>query len=65
MYMREYLAYGLHMHTRLRKVCVIGYQHVGKLTLLVVLTDGHFGQQPTGYAVHDFRQLTLSCERYE
>ena len=53
MYMREYLAYGFHMHARLWKIRVIGYPYGWKQTLLMVLAHGHFRQQPIGYAVPD------------
>ena len=59
MYMRDYLAYGFHMHARLGNVRVIGYQYGWKQTLLMILTHCHFRKQPIGYAVHDIPPVDI------
>ena len=47
------------MHARLWKIRVIGYQYGWKQTLLMVLTHGHFRQQPISYAVYDIPPIYI------
>ena len=47
------------MHACLRKIRIIGYQYGWKQTLLMVLTHGHFRQQPISYAVYDIPPIYI------
>ena len=62
--MREYLAYGFHMHARLWTIRVIGYQYGWKQTLLMVLNSGPGTRDAIIQLIADNANITLELTEY-
>ena len=63
-YMREYLANGFHMHARLWKIRVIGYQYGWKQTLLMVQKSGPGTRDAIIQLIADNANITLELTEY-